>query len=107
MRAQMLARPTNRRRPIAIRPKQRFIFISASGTPLTKAGLDKAWQVVAAIEQKIIAAEDRFTLHSLKYRGITNIVGKKAEKKAASGHKSDDARSVRSRSSVGRASAVR
>jgi site-specific recombinase XerD len=91
VRAQTLARPTNRRRPIPIRPEQRFIFISESGTPLTKAGLDNAWQdlIVAAIEEKIIAAEDRFTLHGLKHRGITDTVGKKAEKKAASGHKSD------------------
>lgn len=91
VRAQTLARPTNRRRPIPIRPEQRFIFISESGTPLTKAGLDNAWQdlIVAAIEKKIIAAEERFTLHGLKHRGITDTVGKKAEKKAASGHKSD------------------
>jgi site-specific recombinase XerD len=91
VRAQTLARPTNRRKPIPIRPEQRFIFISESGMPLTKAGLGNAWQdlIVAAIEQEIIAAEDRFTLHGLKHRGITDTVGKKAEKKAASGHKSD------------------
>jgi len=39
--------------------------------------------------RKWIAPKDRFTLHGLKHRGITSTVGKKAEKKAASGHKSD------------------
>jgi hypothetical protein len=42
VRAQTLARPTNQRRPIPIRPEQRFIFLTESGTPLTRAGLDVA-----------------------------------------------------------------
>ena len=55
------------------------------------AGLDNAWQdlILAAIEANVIAPEDRFTLHGLKHRGITDTVGRRAEKKAASGHKSD------------------
>jgi hypothetical protein len=36
VRAQTLARPTNQRRPIPIRPEQRFIFLTESGTPLTR-----------------------------------------------------------------------
>ena len=37
----------------------------------------------------MIAREQRFTLHGLKHRGITDTKGKKAEKKEASGHKTD------------------
>lgn len=40
VRAQTLARPTNKGRPIPIRPDQRFVFLSESGTPLTRAGLE-------------------------------------------------------------------
>ena len=91
VRTQTLARPTNERRPIPIRPEQRFIFLTESGTPLTRAGLDNAWQdlITAAIDAEVIAREQRFTLHGLKHRGITDTKGKKAEKKEASGHKTD------------------
>lgn len=80
--------PNKQTPPIPIRPDQRFIFLSESGTPLTRAGLDNAWQdlILAAIEAQVIAPEDRFTLHGLKHRGITDIVGRRAEKKAPSGH---------------------
>jgi hypothetical protein len=54
-------------------------------------GLDTTWQyfITSAIEAGVISREQRFTLHGLKHRGITDTVGKKAEKKEASGHKSD------------------
>lgn len=90
-RAQVLARPMNRHLPIPIRAEQRFIFVSELGTPLTKSGLNTAWQdlIRAAIDAKVIAPEERFTLHGLKHRGVTDTVGNRAEKKVASGHKSD------------------
>ena len=58
---------------------------------MAKAGLDNAWQdlITAAIEAAVITREQRFTLHGLKHRGITDTKGKKAEKKEASGHKTD------------------
>ena len=37
----------------------------------------------------MITREQRFTLHGLKHRGITDTKGKKADKKEASGHKSE------------------
>ena len=91
VRAQTRARPTNKGRPIPIRPDQRFVFLSESGTPLTRAGLDNAWQdlIHAAMDAAVIAREQRFTLHGLKHRGITDTKGKKADKKEASGHKSE------------------
>ncbi|MBL8268543.1 MAG: hypothetical protein JNL55_19285 [Steroidobacter sp.] len=91
VKAKTLARRTNRRRPIPIRPEQRFIFISESGTPLTRAGLDNAWQdlIHAAMDAEVIAREQRFTLHGLKHRGVTDTKGKRADKKEASGHKTE------------------
>jgi hypothetical protein len=91
VRAQTLARASNKGRPVPIRPDQRFIFLSESGTPLTQDGLDTTWQyfITSAIEAGVISREQRFTLHGLKHRGITDTVGKKAEKKEASGHRSD------------------
>nr|WP_275129279.1 hypothetical protein [Steroidobacter cummioxidans] len=43
----------------------------------------------AAMDAEVIAREQRFTLHGLKHRGITDTKGKKADKKEASGHKSE------------------
>lgn len=65
--------------------------MTESGTPLTKDGLDNAWQdlITATIEAEVITREQRFTLHGLKHRGITDTKGKKADKKEASGHKTD------------------
>ncbi len=89
VRAQTLAR--NKLRPIPIRAEKRFVFLSETGTPLTRAGLDNAWQhlIHAAMEAEVIAREQRFTLHRLKHRGITDTKGKKADKKEASGHKTE------------------
>lgn len=41
------------------------------------------------MDAEVIAREQRFTLHGLKHRGITDTKGKKADKKEASGHKSE------------------
>lgn len=48
----------------------------------------------AAMEAKVIAEEDRFTLHGLKHRGITDTKGTKANKKRASGHKTAQALNI-------------
>jgi hypothetical protein len=78
-------------RPIPIRPEQRFVFLSESSTPLTRAGFDNAWQdlIHAAIDAKAIAIEQGFTLDGLKPRGIIDTKGRRAHKKEASGHKSE------------------
>lgn len=79
---QVLGRVPNRGRPVPIRADRRFIILSESGTPLTKAGLGNAWQdlMLAAIEAKVISLEDRFSLHGLKHRGITDTKGTKRKK---------------------------
>lgn len=96
VRAMVLARGPNRGRPVPIRADRRFVIVSESGTPLTKAGLDNAWQdlMLAAIEAKVISSEDRFSLHGLKHRGITDTKGTKRKKKRASGHKTDSALNI-------------
>jgi hypothetical protein len=70
----VLARESNRGRPIPIRADRCFVIVSESGTALTKAGLDNAWQDLmhAAIEAKVITPEDRFSLHGLKHRAVTD-----------------------------------
>lgn len=88
-RATVLARESNRGRPIPIRADRRFVIVSESGTPLSKAGLDNAWQDLmhVAMEAKVIPPEDRFSLHGLKHRGVTDTKGSKRRKKRASGHR--------------------
>ncbi|HHA2735544.1 MULTISPECIES: integrase [Stenotrophomonas] len=70
-------------RPIPIKPEQRRLLVSESGTPLTKSALDSAWQrmVRRAIAEGVIEKGQRFALHGLKHRGITD-----SEDKGAGGH---------------------
>lgn len=90
MRAEAMARPQNRSRPVPIRPEDRFVFVNRSGDRLTKSALDQAWQhfMPAAIKAGVLTAEERFTLHGLKHRGITDSKGNRSDKQQASGHKS-------------------
>lgn len=41
-----------------------------------------------AIREKVIREDQRFSLHGLKHRGITDTVGNRADKQDAAGHKS-------------------
>jgi integrase len=76
-------------RPVKLRPEDRVLMVTESGTPLDKSSLDTAWQrlMKAAIAQGKIAPEERFTLHGLKHRGITDTPGTPADKQQASGHR--------------------
>lgn len=69
--------------PTPIKPEQRRLIVSESGTPLTKSALDSAWQrmIRRAIDDGIIDKGERFALHGLKHRGITD-----SEDKASGGH---------------------
>lgn len=82
-------------RPIPLKPEKRRLLVSQSGTPLTKSALDSAWQraMALAIRERVIAEEDRFSLHGLKHRGVTDTEGNFADKQDGSGHV--DARMVR------------
>ena len=75
-------------RPVQLRPEQRRLLVSQSGTPLTKSSLDTAWQraIRMAISERVISEGERFSLHGLKHRGVTDTAGNVADKQDASGH---------------------
>ncbi|KFF47796.1 hypothetical protein GY26_18090, partial [Gammaproteobacteria bacterium MFB021] len=52
--------------------------------------LDSAWQrfIRLAIAERVIRPEQRFGLHDLKRRGITDTAGTRHDKLEASGHRS-------------------
>ncbi|WP_235567568.1 MULTISPECIES: integrase [unclassified Lysobacter] len=76
------------RLPIPLRPEQRRLLVNQSGTPLTKSALDSAWQrmIGMAITAKVITEVQRFSLHGLKHRGVTDTVGNIGDKQDAAGH---------------------
>lgn len=78
-----------RKTPIPIAASKRFIIVASHGGPLRKTSLDTAWQrfITLAIADGNIDQEDRFALHDLKRRGITDTIGTRAEKQEASGHR--------------------
>ena len=73
------------------KPELRFIITAEHGGPLGKSGLDTAWQrfIRNAIEAGVITEEQRFGLHDLKRRGITDTPGTRADKQEASGHRDE------------------
>lgn len=93
LRARILARPKNARRPVPLRPEDRPVFLSEDGVPLRKGAFDQAWQAMikAAIADGVITPDQRFTMHGLKHRGVSDTAGTRAERKDASGHRTDAA----------------
>lgn len=79
----------NRKSPIPISASKRFIIVASHGGLLRKTSLDTAWQrfITLAIAEGSIDPEDRFALHDLKRRGITDTTGTRADKQEASGHR--------------------
>ena len=69
-------------------PKMRPLFVSEDGEMLTAHGWHTAWGrfMRNAVRDGIIAADERFALHGLKHRGVTDTKGNKKE---ASGHVTD------------------
>jgi len=78
-----------RKTAISIMPARRNIIVASHGGPLRKTSLDTAWQrfITLALEDEFITPEQRFALHDLKRRGITDTVGNRADKQEASGHR--------------------
>jgi len=79
--------------PVAMRPDDRRLVVGQSGEPLNKSSFDSAWQrmIRLAITDGVISASERFSLHGMKHRGITDTKGDSGVKQEASGHKSKDA----------------
>lgn len=82
---------THRRLGTPIRPEDRPLFVSEDGTILTRSGWNTSWSKLmrAAIDQGVITKDQRFGLHGLKHRGITDTTGTRSEKKDAGGHVTD------------------
>ena len=79
-----------RGRAIPMMDDRRPLIVSRNGDALRKSGFDSAWQrfVTRALEQGVITQEERFSLHDLKRRGITDTKGNRHDKQQASGHRS-------------------
>lgn len=77
--------------PIPAAKERRFIVAAAHGGALQKTSLDTAWQrfITKAIEDGAITQEQRFGLHDLKRRGITDTPGDRKQKQDASGHRDE------------------
>jgi hypothetical protein len=71
----------------ALRP----LVVAEDGSVLSKSALNSAWRrsMAVAIEAGVIDKDSRFGLHGLKHRGVTDTPGTRADKKQASGHKTD------------------
>ncbi|MFC0677479.1 tyrosine recombinase XerC [Lysobacter korlensis] len=78
----------SKRRAVPLQADQRFLFVGEDGEPLTRSGFNTAWgrMMRQAVKDGVLAEEDRFGLHGLKHRGITDTKG---NKKQASGHVTD------------------
>lgn len=78
-----------RKTPVPIASSKRFIIVASHGGRLLKTSLDTAWQrfITLAIADGEIDPQDRFALHDLKRRGITDTAGTRADKQEASGHR--------------------
>lgn len=78
--------------PVPVRPSDRNLFITETGGVLAKSSLESAFNrlVALAIDSGIMTREQRFGLHDLKRRGVTDTGGTKADKQEATGHKSAD-----------------
>lgn len=85
--AQRQAVLTRTKRPEWLAPNQRALFLAEGGEPLSKSGLDTAWQrlVHLAMREGVLAADERFSLHDLKRKGGTDTPGTRAEKQDALG----------------------
>jgi len=77
-----------RKYPIPLDPSKRWLLVGEDGGALSKSGWHSTWQRLmrAAMAAGIITEQERFGLHSLKHRGVTDSQG---DKKRNSGHKTD------------------
>lgn len=78
-----------RKFPIPLKPEQRFLIVNTLGENLKKSAYQSAWNrfIRGAIDREIIKPEERFSLHDLKRKGVTDTEGTEAEKMQASGHR--------------------
>lgn len=82
----------DKRLPVPIRADDRPIVVAEGGAALKKSSLDSAWQrlIQRAMREGVITPDERFSLHDLKRKGVTDTPGTRADKQHASGHKSEE-----------------
>lgn len=70
---------------------RRFIIVAGHGGALQKSSLDTTWQrfINKAIKDGVLTEEQRFALHDLKRRGITDTPDDRKQKQDASGHRDE------------------
>lgn len=75
------------KRPVQLQADKRPLVVSQKGLPLTKSGLDSAWQRLMDLattgDDPLLKPGEECTLHGLKHRGITD-----SENPEDGGHKS-------------------
>lgn len=91
VRQETLARGRNKSLPVALRADQRRLFVADDGGTLSRRAAGQAIQTLMeiAVAEGLITSDERFSLHGLKHRGVTDTKGNKGDKRTASGHKSD------------------
>lgn len=77
--------------PIPLRADERTLIVSSHCMPLRRSSLDSAWQRMMrqAVDAGVLANDERFGMHAMKHRGITDTPGTRHDKRQASGHKSE------------------
>lgn len=77
--------------PVPMRAEDRILVVSQVGRPLSKSGLDTAWQrlIRKAVTSKVIEPGLRFSFHGLKHRGITDTKGGRKAKQDGAGHRQE------------------
>lgn len=83
-----------RRGVVPLAPEGRPLVVGPDGERLDKSSLDSAWQrfIHMAMDPEQggpLTRPERFTLHGLKHKGVTDTEGTRAAKKDASGHQTD------------------
>ncbi|MBH1836331.1 integrase [Stenotrophomonas maltophilia] len=75
---------------IPIRPEKRFLLVEQTGNPIARSSTSSAWQrfIRMAISEGVIEESERFSMHGLKHRGVTDTAGNLGDKQDAAGHKS-------------------
>ena len=75
---------------VPLRPEHRVLLVEQTGNPMAKSSLESAWQrfITMAMREGVIEKQDRFSLHGLKHRGVTDTVGNRGDKQDAAGHQS-------------------
>ena len=73
------------------RDVDKLIIVNSGGEAISSDAFHSGWQkfIAFAINDKIITNDERFSLHDLKRKGISDTAGTGSDKKDASGHRSD------------------